>query len=85
MVWIYGGGYVEGDKSVYDGAPLIQRSLKNGGEPIVYVALNYRVSFQPSPWKSCEKKKKKKFGCESRITDLFSIGWSVWLACRSNG
>lgn len=43
LVWIYGGGYVEGDKSTYDSSGLIQRSMI-GGEGIVYVAMNYRVS-----------------------------------------
>lgn len=41
LVWIYGGGYVSGDKSFYDPSGLIDRS--NDG--IVYVALNYRVSY----------------------------------------
>lgn len=43
LVWVYGGGYVEGDKSEYDSSGLIQRSMI-GGEGIVYVAMNYRVS-----------------------------------------
>lgn len=43
LVWIYGGGYVEGEKSVFDPSGLIQRS-KVVGEGIVYVAMNYRVS-----------------------------------------
>lgn len=42
VVWIYGGGYVGGDKSGINGgspAGLIQRS--NGS--IIYIALNYRL------------------------------------------
>lgn len=43
LVWIYGGGYTSGDKSGFDGAPLVSRSMLNGGDGIIYVALNYRV------------------------------------------
>lgn len=43
LVWIYGGGYVAGEKSSSDPTGLIQRSMLSGGG-IVYVALNYRVS-----------------------------------------
>ncbi|KAF2089604.1 alpha/beta-hydrolase [Saccharata proteae CBS 121410] len=44
MVWIYGGGYVEGSKTTNgDPAGLIHRSQDRGSEGIVYVALNYRL------------------------------------------
>lgn len=43
MVWIYGGGFTQGDKTLYNPAGLIERSEARG-EEIVYVALNYRVS-----------------------------------------
>lgn len=43
MVWIYGGGFAEGDKSLYNPAGLMKQS-KSRGEEMVYVALNYRVS-----------------------------------------
>jgi carboxylesterase type B len=43
IVWIYGGGYVAGDKSTEDGTALIQRNIATGGEGLVYVAMNYRV------------------------------------------
>ena len=44
LVWIYGGGYTEGDKNA-DGNPagLIKESQVSGSDGIVYVALNYRV------------------------------------------
>ncbi|PVH84741.1 alpha/beta-hydrolase [Cadophora sp. DSE1049] len=44
LVWIYGGGYTGGSKTSY-GNPtsLISRSLENGGEGIVYVAINCRL------------------------------------------
>lgn len=45
LVWIYGGGYVMGEKSEYDPAGLIQRSMVVG-DGIVYVAMNYRVSWR---------------------------------------
>lgn len=44
LVWIYGGGYVGGEKSSNNPTGLIQRS-QIVGDGIVYVALNYRVSF----------------------------------------
>lgn len=43
LVWIYGGGYTMGEKSIYDPSGLIERSMV-GGDGIVYVAMNYRVS-----------------------------------------
>lgn len=47
LVWIYGGGYVGGEKSSNDPTGLIQRS-QVVGDGIVYVALNYRVSLKIS-------------------------------------
>lgn len=45
LVWIYGGGYTFGDKTTQTGAPgLIQRSMDNGDEGVIFVAFNYRVS-----------------------------------------
>lgn len=44
LVWIYGGGYVAGDKGSLDPTGLIQRSRLGNDDGIVYVALNYRVS-----------------------------------------
>jgi acetyl esterase/lipase len=50
LVWIYGGGYVSGDKtSSGNPAGLIARSLENGNEGIVYVAMNYRLGLFVSP------------------------------------
>lgn len=43
LVWVYGGGYVAGDKSTYEPPGLIYRSEQGGREPIVFVAMNYRV------------------------------------------
>jgi carboxylesterase type B len=43
IVWIYGGGYTEGDKSFYNGTSLILRNIVDGGEGFVYVGINYRV------------------------------------------
>jgi hypothetical protein len=45
VVWIFGGGFTEGDKSLYNGSSLVLRSLLNGGEGVIFVAINYRVSF----------------------------------------
>ncbi|KAH8650940.1 Alpha/Beta hydrolase protein [Tricladium varicosporioides] len=44
LVWIYGGGYVGGDKSLSGNpATLISRSFENGGEGVVFVTFNYRL------------------------------------------
>ena len=47
MVWIYGGGYTEGEKNqdgVYNPAGIIKSSQVDNQEGVVFVALNYRVS-----------------------------------------
>jgi carboxylesterase type B len=44
LVWIFGGGYVRGDKQTNDARGLVQRSTVAGHEGVVYVTLNYRVS-----------------------------------------
>ncbi|KAK9236409.1 Alpha/Beta hydrolase protein [Lipomyces kononenkoae] len=43
LVWIYGGGYVSGDKANENAKGLVERSLQNGQDGIVYVAINYRL------------------------------------------
>lgn len=43
LVWIYGGGYVGGDKDNYNATGLMSRSIANGGEGFVFVSFNYRV------------------------------------------
>ncbi|KAJ5781944.1 uncharacterized protein N7518_010427 [Penicillium psychrosexuale] len=43
LVWIYGGGYVGGEKSSSDPTGLIQRSQQGNNDGVVYVALNYRL------------------------------------------
>ena len=44
LVWIYGGGYTEGSKTdSYNPAGLLTRSENNGGQGVIYVALNYRL------------------------------------------
>lgn len=50
LVWVYGGGYVNGDKtSTGNPASLIATSTENGGEGVVYVAMNYRLGLFVSP------------------------------------
>ncbi|KAH9006961.1 esterase 1 [Lactarius hatsudake] len=39
MVWIYGGGFISGQSSIYDGSYFVEQS----GTPILFVSLNYRV------------------------------------------
>ena len=43
LVWVYGGGYTEGDKSQYNPPGLLYRSEQNGREPVIFVAMNYRL------------------------------------------
>ncbi|PYH46979.1 alpha/beta-hydrolase [Aspergillus saccharolyticus JOP 1030-1] len=43
LVWIDGGGYIAGDKTEQSPLGLIQRSLVDGEDGIVYVAINYRL------------------------------------------
>ena len=44
LVWVYGGGYVYGDKtSTGNPATLIAQSQVDEGEGVVYVAMNYRL------------------------------------------
>jgi carboxylesterase type B len=41
LFWIFGGGFELGSTQQYDGTSIVQRSIANG-EPVVYVAVNYR-------------------------------------------
>lgn len=44
VVWIHGGGYVQGHKSEYgDGSGLITRAKEIGGDGVMWVAINYRL------------------------------------------
>ncbi|KAF5365094.1 hypothetical protein D9758_010971 [Tetrapyrgos nigripes] len=42
MVWFYGGGFIVGSSSMYDGTPLVNRSIFRG-TPTIFVAANYRL------------------------------------------
>lgn len=41
LFWIYGGGWQGGSTSILDGTSIVRKSVELG-EPIVYVAANYR-------------------------------------------
>ncbi|KAJ7772468.1 carotenoid ester lipase precursor, partial [Mycena metata] len=43
MVWIYGGGFQDGNSRDNDASPIVGRSIETG-EPIIAVAINYRLS-----------------------------------------
>ncbi|KIK61900.1 hypothetical protein GYMLUDRAFT_243066 [Collybiopsis luxurians FD-317 M1] len=43
VVWIHGGGFQIGRTQMYDGTPIVERSIQLG-EPIIYVSMNYRLS-----------------------------------------
>ena len=42
LYWIYGGGFESGSNGMYDGSSLVKKSISLG-EPVVYVAVNYRL------------------------------------------
>ncbi|KAF5334584.1 hypothetical protein D9758_018132 [Tetrapyrgos nigripes] len=42
MVWVYGGGFIVGSSSRYDGTPLVNRSVSRG-TPTILVTVNYRL------------------------------------------
>ncbi|KAF5342764.1 hypothetical protein D9758_017035 [Tetrapyrgos nigripes] len=42
MVWFFGGGFIVGSSSMYDGTPLVNRSVFRG-TPTIFVAVNYRL------------------------------------------
>ncbi|PPJ50816.1 hypothetical protein CBER1_06504 [Cercospora berteroae] len=42
LFWIYGGGFELGSNGMYDGGSLVRKSISLK-EPVVYVAVNYRV------------------------------------------
>ncbi|KAJ8481682.1 hypothetical protein ONZ51_g5842 [Trametes cubensis] len=43
LVWIYGGGYQHGSNAVEPGDAIVARSIQIG-HPVIYVAMNYRLS-----------------------------------------
>ena len=45
MVWIHGGGYTLGSKTLYSpsAAGLIKRSQENGSDGVIWVGINYRL------------------------------------------
>ncbi|KAF8181104.1 esterase 1 [Pholiota molesta] len=42
MVWIYGGGFVMGASSLYNGTEIVARSVARG-TPVIFASINYRV------------------------------------------
>ncbi|EJF60967.1 esterase 1 [Dichomitus squalens LYAD-421 SS1] len=40
--WIFGGGFINGDPSLYNASAIVLRSVQRG-TPIVYVSINYRL------------------------------------------
>ena len=43
LVWIYGGGYTNGEKALYNPAGLLAASGNASNGEIIYVAMNYRL------------------------------------------
>jgi len=43
LFWFYGGGFEDGDTSLYPGEAVVNRSLALG-EPVIYVSANYRLN-----------------------------------------
>lgn len=78
LVWIYGGGYTTGEKNgrgLYNPAGLIRASQVSGGDGIVYVALNYRVSTQQFCFRDYSL----------TILQLGAFGWLAGPTLQSNG
>jgi carboxylesterase type B len=42
LFWIFGGGFELGSTQIYDGSNIVQKSIALG-QPIIWVAVNYRV------------------------------------------
>ena len=55
--WVYGGAFIFGDGSSYDGSTAVQRSVELG-EPVIYVNFNYRLNafgfLGGRGWRSCK-------------------------------
>ncbi|KAJ7443860.1 Alpha/Beta hydrolase protein [Mycena latifolia] len=43
VVWIFGGGFEIGGTAMYDGVPIVRRSIRMK-QPVIYVSMNYRVA-----------------------------------------
>ena len=74
LVWIYGGGYTEGEKSAYNPAGIIKASQDTGSEGVIYVALNYRVCFNPTASRALTNTEK-----------LGAFGWLAGPTLQSDG
>ncbi|KAG8751142.1 hypothetical protein FRC11_009660 [Ceratobasidium sp. 423] len=48
LVWLYGGGFTQGDIARYTGTYLLERSTTIG-KPVIFVAMNYRVGIYGFP------------------------------------
>lgn len=47
MIWLYGGGFFGGASSYYSTiAPLMVKKSRQLGQPVIHVAMNYRLSIQ---------------------------------------
>ncbi len=71
LVWIHGGGYTSGgktDRGLYNPAGLIKTSQSSNSTGLVYVAINYRVSFHLKTWLS------------TMSADILSLAWCIWMA-----
>ncbi|KAJ7101537.1 carotenoid ester lipase precursor [Mycena belliarum] len=43
VVWMFGGGFELGSPAMYDGVPIVKRSIAMN-KPVIYVSINYRLS-----------------------------------------
>jgi carboxylesterase type B len=42
FLWIYGGGFLDGDSPLYNGSAIVAQSVARG-TPVIYVSINYRT------------------------------------------
>ncbi|TFK25315.1 triacylglycerol lipase 3 [Coprinopsis marcescibilis] len=70
LFWIYGGGFIVGSSSAYDGSEIVAHSVRRG-TPVVYVNFNYRVGpFGFPAGKEAEDKRKLNLGLQDVIAAL---------------
>ncbi|KZT41185.1 extracellular triacylglycerol lipase precursor [Sistotremastrum suecicum HHB10207 ss-3] len=70
MVWIYGGGFIAGSASIYNGSLIVQQSITRG-TPIIFVNLNYRLGTLGFPTGSeAQSKGALNLGLKDQLTAL---------------
>ena len=89
MVWIHGGGYTLGSKTLYSpsAAGLIKASQSNGKEGIIWIAMNYRLGiFVSNNFHYIDTfAVSLYFSSWNETTDIFCQGWLSGPTFQANG